>query len=92
LVVKKFEPLLIFMGVGAMTDFSALIVNPRMLLFGAAAQFGMFSIFSIIALKMVPGFEFSQQDAAAIAIIGGADGPTAIFLASKLVPDLLEAI
>jgi Na+-transporting methylmalonyl-CoA/oxaloacetate decarboxylase beta subunit len=78
-VVKKFEPLLIFMGVGAMTDFSALIVNPRVLLFGAAAQFGIFSIFGTIALKMVPSFEFSQQDAAVIAIIGGADGPTLHF-------------
>jgi oxaloacetate decarboxylase beta subunit len=86
-------PLLIFMGVGAMTDFSALIANPRMLLLGAAAQFGIFgTLFGAIALNMVPGFEFSLQDAAAIAIIGGADGPTAIFLASKLAPDLLGAI
>ncbi|MEM0909995.1 MAG: sodium ion-translocating decarboxylase subunit beta [Pseudomonadota bacterium] len=86
-------PLLIFMGVGAMTDFSALIANPRMLLLGAAAQFGIFAtLFGAILLNAVPGFEFSLQDASAIAIIGGADGPTAIFLASKLAPDLLGAI
>ncbi|MCQ8820972.1 sodium ion-translocating decarboxylase subunit beta [Pseudoalteromonas agarivorans] len=86
-------PLLIFMGVGALTDFSALIANPRMLLLGAAAQFGIFAtLFGAILLNYVPGFEFSLQDASAIAIIGGADGPTAIFLASKLAPDLLGAI
>ncbi|MBU2919109.1 MAG: oxaloacetate decarboxylase beta subunit [Psychrosphaera sp.] len=86
-------PLLIFMGVGAMTDFGALIANPRMLLLGAAAQFGIFAtLFGAILLNLIPGFEFSLQDASAIAIIGGADGPTAIFLASKLAPDLLGAI
>lgn len=86
-------PLLIFMGVGAMTDFSALIANPRMLLLGAAAQFGIFAtLFGAILLNMIPGFEFTLADASAIAIIGGADGPTAIFLASKLAPDLLGAI
>jgi len=86
-------PLLIFMGVGAMTDFGALIANPKMLLLGAAAQFGIFAtLFGAIALNLVPGFEFTLQDASAIAIIGGADGPTAIFLASKLSPDLLGAI
>jgi sodium ion-translocating decarboxylase beta subunit len=86
-------PLLIFMGVGAMTDFGALIANPKTLLLGAAAQFGIFAtLFGAIALNAVPGFEFSLQDAAAIAIIGGADGPTAIFLASKLAPELLGAI
>lgn len=86
-------PLLIFMGVGAMTDFSPLLANPRTLLLGAAAQFGIFAtLFGAIALNALPGFSFSLQDAAAIAIIGGADGPTAIFLASKLSPDLLGAI
>jgi oxaloacetate decarboxylase beta subunit len=86
-------PLLIFMGVGAMTDFSALIANPKMLLLGAAAQFGIFAtLFGAIALNLVPGFEFTLKDASAIAIIGGADGPTAIFLASRLAPDLLGAI
>ncbi|WP_434928608.1 sodium ion-translocating decarboxylase subunit beta [Shewanella sp. HL-SH8] len=86
-------PLLIFMGVGAMTDFGALIANPKTLLLGAAAQFGIFAtLLGAIALNWVPGFEFTMQDAAAIAIIGGADGPTAIFLASKLAPDLLGAI
>lgn len=86
-------PLIIFMGVGAMTDFGALIANPKMLLLGAAAQFGIFTtLFGAIALNVVPGIEFSLQDAAAIAIIGGADGPTAIFLASKLAPELLGAI
>lgn len=86
-------PLLIFMGVGAMTDFGALIANPKMLLLGAAAQFGIFgTLFGAIMLNWLPGFEFSLQDAAAIAIIGGADGPTAIFLASRLAPELLGAI
>ena len=86
-------PLLIFMGVGAMTDFGALIANPRMLLLGAAAQFGIFAtLFGAIALNLVPGFEFTLKDVSAIAIIGGADGPTAIFLASRLAPDLLGAI
>jgi oxaloacetate decarboxylase beta subunit len=86
-------PLVIFMGVGAMTDFGALIANPKMLLLGAAAQFGIFTtLFGAIALNAIPGIEFTIQDAAAIAIIGGADGPTAIFLASKLAPELLGAI
>lgn len=86
-------PLIIFMGVGALTDFGALIANPKTLFLGAAAQFGIFAtLFGAILLNFVPGFEFSMSDAAAIAIIGGADGPTAIFLASKLAPDLLGAI
>ena len=86
-------PLIIFMGVGAMTDFGALIANPKTLLLGAAAQFGIFAtLFGAIALNAVPGIEFTLKDASAIAIIGGADGPTAIFLASKLAPDLLGAI
>jgi oxaloacetate decarboxylase beta subunit len=86
-------PLIIFMGVGAMTDFGALIANPKTLLLGAAAQFGIFAtLFGAIALNAVPGIEFTLKDASAIAIIGGADGPTAIFLASKLAPELLGAI
>ena len=86
-------PLIIFMGVGAMTDFGALIANPKMLFLGAAAQFGIFAtLIGAILLNLIPGFEFSMTDAAAIAIIGGADGPTAIFLASRLAPDLLGAI
>ena len=86
-------PLLIFMGVGAMTDFGALIANPRMLFLGAAAQFGIFAtLLGAIALNAVPGLSFTLKEASAIAIIGGADGPTAIFLASKLAPDLLGAI
>ncbi|PCH97484.1 MAG: glutaconyl-CoA decarboxylase subunit beta [Gammaproteobacteria bacterium] len=86
-------PLLIFMGVGAMTDFGALIANPKTLLLGAAAQFGIFAtLFGAIALNVVPGIEFTLKDAAAISIIGGADGPTAIFVASRLAPELLGAI
>ncbi len=86
-------PLLIFMGVGALTDFGALIANPKTLMLGAAAQFGIFlTLLGALALNMVPGFDFSLADAAAIGIIGGADGPTAIFLASRLAPDLLGAI
>jgi carboxybiotin decarboxylase len=86
-------PLLIFMGVGALTDFSALIAKPSTLLLGAAAQFGIFStLIGALMLNVIPGFDFSLAEASAIAIIGGADGPTAIFLASKLAPDLLGAI
>jgi carboxybiotin decarboxylase len=86
-------PLLIFMGVGAMTDFGPMIANPKTLLLGAAAQFGIFaSLLGALALNIIPGLEFSLKDAAAIGIIGGADGPTAIYVASKLAPGLLGAI
>lgn len=80
-------PPLIFLGVGAMTDFGPLIANPKSILLGAAAQFGVFVTF-IGALL----FGFTAQQAASIGIIGGADGPTAIYLASKLAPELLGAI
>ncbi len=86
-------PLLIFMGVGAMTDFGPMLANPKTLLLGAAAQFGIFaSLLGALALNLVPGMHFTLRDAAAIGIIGGADGPTAIYVASKLAPDLLGAI
>lgn len=76
-----------FLGIGAMTDFSALIANPKLILIGAACQFGIFGAY-IIALRL--GFEPNQ--AGAIGIIGGADGPTAIFLSSRLAPNLMGAI
>ena len=86
-------PLLIFMGVGAMTDFGPLLANPKTLFLGAAAQFGIFAtVIGAVALSMLGWLDFSIADAAAIGIIGGADGPTAIFVASKLAPDLLGAI
>ena len=80
-------PLLIFMGVGAMTDFGPMLANPRTLLLGAAAQFGIFgTLLGALALTAagIPGFEFTMKEAASIAIIGGADGPTSIFVTSKL--------
>lgn len=88
-------PLLIFMGVGAMTDFGPMLANPRTLLLGAAAQFGIFgTLLGALALTSagIPGFEFTMKEAASIAIIGGADGPTSIFVTSKLAPDLLGPI
>jgi len=87
-------PLLIFMGVGAMTDFGPLLAHPKTALLGAAAQFGIFTtlIGAIVLSENVDGIDFSLGDAAAIGIIGGADGPTAIFLAGRLAPDLLGAI
>ena len=92
-VASGVAPLLIFMGVGALTDFGALIAMPSTLLLGAAAQFGIFAtLLGALALNLLPGFDFTLADASAIAIIGGADGPTAIFLASRLAPDLLGAI
>jgi oxaloacetate decarboxylase beta subunit len=88
-------PLLIFMGVGAMTDFGPMLANPRTLLLGAAAQFGIFgTLLGALALTAwgIPGFEFSLKEAASIAIIGGADGPTSIFVTSQLAPQLLGPI
>ena len=87
-------PLLIFMGVGALTDFGPLIANPKTAILGAAAQAGIFTaLLGALALTVfVPGIEFSLQDAASIGIIGGADGPTSIFVASQLSPSLLGAI
>ena len=86
-VKQGWYPPLIFLGIGAMTDFSALISNPKLLLIGAAAQFGIFGAYAI-ALAM----GFSPSEAGAIGIIGGADGPTAIFLSGRLAPDLMGAI
>jgi len=86
-------PLIIFMGVGALTDFGPLLANPKTLLLGAAAQFGIFAtLLGAVGLTAVGVFDFSLTDAAAIGIIGGADGPTSIYVASKLAPDLLGAI
>jgi sodium ion-translocating decarboxylase beta subunit len=86
-------PLLIFLGVGALTDFGALIANPTTILLGAAAQFGIFlTLLGALALNAIPGFDFSLADASSIGIIGGADGPTAIFLTTRLAPKLLGAI
>ncbi|HRX77240.1 MAG TPA: sodium ion-translocating decarboxylase subunit beta, partial [Candidatus Cloacimonadota bacterium] len=86
-VKKGVYPSLIFMGVGAMTDFSTLIANPRLILLGAAAQFGIFATFIGSIL-----LGFNIMEAASIGIIGGADGPTSIFLASKMAPHLLGSI
>jgi sodium ion-translocating decarboxylase beta subunit len=86
-------PLLIFMGVGAMTDFGPLLANPKTLLLGAAAQVGIFStVLGAVTLSYFGIFDFTIKDAASIGIIGGADGPTAIFVTSKLSPDLLGAV
>ncbi|PCI29186.1 MAG: oxaloacetate decarboxylase [SAR324 cluster bacterium] len=86
-------PLIIFMGVGAMTDFGPMIANPKTMLLGGAAQIGIFTtLIGAIALNAVPGIDFSLRDAASIGIIGGADGPTAIFLSSQLSPRLLGSI
>ncbi|WP_331774092.1 sodium ion-translocating decarboxylase subunit beta [Sulfurospirillum sp. 1612] len=93
-IKNELFPLIIFMGVGAMTDFGPLLANPKTAILGAAAQFGIFgSLVGALALSQyTPWFSFSLKDASAISIIGGADGPTSIFVASKLAPDLMGAI
>ena len=86
-------PLIIFMGVGAMTDFGPLLANPRTLFLGAAAQFGIFAtLLGALGLTELGLMDFSLREAAAIGIIGGADGPTAIYVAGQLAPHLLGAI
>ncbi len=92
-IASGIAPLLIFMGVGAMTDFGPLLANPKTLFLGAAAQFGIFAtVLGAVGLGAAGIMDFTVAEAAAIGIIGGADGPTAIYVASKLAPDLLGAI
>lgn len=86
-------PLLVFMGVGALTDFGPLLANPKTLLLGAAAQFGIFTtLLGALLLNGLGWFDFSLRQAAAVGIIGGADGPTAIYVAGTLAPELLGAV
>ena len=86
-------PPLIFLGIGTMTDFAPLISNPKSLLLGAAAQFGIFGTYMGARLLTATGLvDFTQKQSAAISIIGGADGPTAIFVTSRLAPELLGSI
>ncbi|MCL1817513.1 MAG: sodium ion-translocating decarboxylase subunit beta [Spirochaetaceae bacterium] len=92
-VGNEFFPLLIFMGIGALTDFGPLIANPKTALLGAAAQFGVFgALFGITASNMIPGVDFNMFQACAVAIIGGADGPTTIYIAGKLARDLMATV
>ena len=93
-IVTGIFPLLIFMGVGALTDFGPMIANPKTILLGGAAQIGIFVTLlgALLLSDLVPGINFSLRDAASIGIIGGADGPTAIFLSSQLSPRLLGSI
>ncbi|WP_447553860.1 sodium ion-translocating decarboxylase subunit beta [Vreelandella sp. EE22] len=92
-IASGIAPLIIFMGVGAMTDFGPLLANPRTLFLGAAAQFGIFAtLFGAVLLTSMGVMDFSLNQAAAIGIIGGADGPTSIYVSSVLAPELLGAI
>lgn len=92
-ITTGIAPLIIFMGVGAMTDFGPLLANPRTLFLGAAAQFGIFAtVFGAVGMSAMGWMDFSINQAAAIGIIGGADGPTSIYVSSMLAPELLGAI
>ena len=92
-LANEMFPILIFMGVGAMTDFGPLLSNPKTALLGGAAQFGIFgTLVGAVALSHYGFADFTLQQASAISIIGGADGPTSIFIATKLAPELLGAI
>jgi oxaloacetate decarboxylase beta subunit len=92
-VGNEFFPLIIFIGIGAMTDFGPLIANPKTALLGAAAQFGVFaSMFFISLANFLPGVAFNLKEACAVSIIGGADGPTTIYIAAKLAPHLMATV
>jgi oxaloacetate decarboxylase beta subunit len=92
-VGNELFPLIIFIGIGAMTDFGPLIANPKTALLGAAAQFGVFgTLFGISVANYLPGVAFNLKEACAVAIIGGADGPTTIYIAAKLAPHLLATV
>ncbi|MDR2210360.1 MAG: sodium ion-translocating decarboxylase subunit beta [Spirochaetaceae bacterium] len=92
-VGNEFFPLIIFMGIGAMTDFGPLIANPKTAILGAAAQFGVFgTLFGISLANALPGVDFNMLEACAVSIIGGADGPTTIYVAAQLAPKLLATV
>ncbi|ULQ60191.1 sodium ion-translocating decarboxylase subunit beta [Brucepastera parasyntrophica] len=92
-VGNEFFPMLIFMGIGAMTDFGPLIANPKTALLGGAAQLGVFvTLFGVALMNLIHGIDYNMFEAAAIAIIGGADGPTSIYLAGKLAPHMMAVI
>lgn len=92
-VGNEFFPLIIFMGIGALTDFGPLIANPKTAILGGASQFGVFgTLFGITAFNLIPGFNFNMREACTVAIIGGADGPTTIYIAAKLAPHLLATV
>ncbi|MCQ2580327.1 MAG: sodium ion-translocating decarboxylase subunit beta, partial [Treponemataceae bacterium] len=89
-VGNEFFPMLIFMGIGAMTDFGPLIANPKMALLGGAAQLGVFAtLLGVALMNLIPGVEYNMLQACAISIIGGADGPTSIYVAGKLAPEMM---
>src|SRR5574344_2687779 len=92
-VGNEFFPMLIFMGIGAMTDFGPLIANPKTALLGGAAQLGVFfTLFGVALMNLIPGIDYTMLQACAISIIGGADGPTTIYVAGKLAPDMLAVL
>ena len=92
-VGNEFFPMLIFMGIGAMTDFGPLIANPKTALLGGAAQFGIFfTLFGVALMNLIPGMDYNMLQACAIAIIGGADGPTSIYVSGKLAPEMMAVI
>ena len=92
-VGNEFFPMLVFMGIGAMTDFGPLIANPKMALLGGAAQLGVFfTLFGVALMNLIPGIDYNMLQASAIAIIGGADGPTSIYVSGKLAPEMMAVI
>ncbi len=92
-VGNEFFPMLIFMGIGAMTDFGPLIANPKMALLGGAAQLGVFfTMFGVSLMNLIPGIDYNILQACAISIIGGADGPTTIYVSGKLAPELMAVV
>jgi oxaloacetate decarboxylase beta subunit len=92
-VGNEFFPMLIFMGIGAMTDFGPLIANPKTALLGAAAQLGIFAtLFGVALMNLIPGIDYNMMQACAISIIGGADGPTSIYVSGKLAPEMIAVI
>lgn len=92
-VGNEFFPMLIFMGIGAMTDFGPLIANPKTALLGGSAQLGVFvTMFGVAAMNLIPGIDYNMFEACAISIIGGADGPTSIYVAGKLAPHMMAVV
>jgi sodium ion-translocating decarboxylase beta subunit len=92
-IENELLPLIVFMGIGALSDFGPLLASPRVAILGAAAQFGVFgTLLGVVALNALPGFAFTIKEACSIAIIGGADGPTSIYVAAKFAPHLMGSI